>query len=133
MKIVTINSNQDLYVLGTSITSNPATENKPLNPNPLWTKTRILIQKGIHDYPAEIKDWDTIKALAKNFIITIGEVKEGELTDLTMEEAVKNKKQAESIAKEEKAVTDKKKARKQKLEELADLSLDNQYKETLID
>lgn len=133
MKIVTIHSNQDLYVLGTFITSNPSTESKPMNPNPIWTKTRILIKTGVHDYPAEIKDWDTIKALAKNFIITIGEVKEGELTDVTMEEAVKVKKQAESIAKEEKIANDKKKARKQKLEELADLSLEKQYKESLID
>lgn len=40
---------------------------------PLWPKHTILIRQGAHNYPAEIKEWPTVKALAKDKVLTIGQ------------------------------------------------------------
>lgn len=37
-----------------------------------WSKYAILLKRGQHDYPAEIVEWPTVKALAAQKIITIG-------------------------------------------------------------
>ena len=50
-----------------------------------WPKCTVLIKQGVANYPAEIVDWPTVKALAKDNIITIGET-----LDAVTEEDVKN-------------------------------------------
>lgn len=44
-----------------------------LNVKSAWVGTRILITKGTGYYPAEIQDWDAVKALAADQKLTIGE------------------------------------------------------------
>lgn len=41
-----------------------------------WPKCMVLIKAGVAEYPAEIAEWPTVKALAKDKILTIGEVVE---------------------------------------------------------
>lgn len=41
--------------------------------NPLWAKSTVDIKEGSHLYPVEIKKWSTVKALADEKVITIGE------------------------------------------------------------
>lgn len=40
--------------------------------NALWPKMSILIKEGVGTYPSYITKWSTVKALAKDKIITIG-------------------------------------------------------------
>ena len=44
-----------------------------LNVKSAWVGTRILITKGTGFYPAEIATWDSVKALANDKLLTIGE------------------------------------------------------------
>lgn len=44
-----------------------------LNVKSAWVGTRILITKGTAYYPSEIKTWDSVQALAKDKLLTIGE------------------------------------------------------------
>lgn len=76
-KMVTIQSSIDIRVtagLQHQDHSQPAA-NIPdrLKVAPEWPKHTILIYKGVHNYPAEIKDWVTVQALVKDKILTIGE------------------------------------------------------------
>lgn len=60
-----------------------------LKVNPLWPKATVLIKKGTGIYPSEIVEWNTVKALAKDKILTIGEFLdkgEDEAIDSTVEE-----------------------------------------------
>ena len=41
---------------------------------PMWAKLTIDIKKGSFVYPSEILEWNTVKALAKEKVITIGEL-----------------------------------------------------------
>ena len=41
--------------------------------NPLWPKLTVLIAQGANWYPAEIAEWNTVKALVEQGILTIGE------------------------------------------------------------
>lgn len=41
--------------------------------SPSWPKLTVLIKRGAHWYPAEIAEWNTVKALANDKILTIGE------------------------------------------------------------
>lgn len=41
-----------------------------------WPVCSILIKEGQHVYPSEIVEWPTVKALAKDKILTIGEMVE---------------------------------------------------------
>lgn len=78
--------------------------------NPLWPKLAILIKAGSHWYPSEIVNWATVKALATEGTITIGEysdtatedvVKEkGELKEKIKEVAVKTGVTLESLTEE---------------------------------
>lgn len=38
-----------------------------------WPKLRVLIKKGSYTYLADIANWNTVKELAKQRILTIGE------------------------------------------------------------
>lgn len=44
-----------------------------LKVNPLWPKATVLIRAGVGIYPSEITEWATVKALAKDKVLTIGE------------------------------------------------------------
>lgn len=44
-----------------------------LKVSPSWPKLTVLIKRGAHWYPAEIAEWNTVKALANDKILTIGE------------------------------------------------------------
>ena len=44
-----------------------------LNVKSAWVGTRIMIKKGTGYYPAEIKDWASVKSLAANKKLTVGE------------------------------------------------------------
>lgn len=41
-----------------------------------WPKCTVLIKEGVGMYPADIVEWNTVKALAKDEILTIGETRE---------------------------------------------------------
>lgn len=41
-----------------------------------WPKCTVLIKEGVGLYPAEIAEWNTVKALVKKEIITIGGTEE---------------------------------------------------------
>lgn len=47
-----------------------------LKVNSTWPKSSILIQKGQHVYPAVITTWNSVKALEKAKLLTIGEYME---------------------------------------------------------
>lgn len=49
-----------------------------LKVNPLWPKHMVLIRQGVGFYPVEIKDWPSVKKLAEDKIITIGQEVEQE-------------------------------------------------------
>lgn len=38
-----------------------------------WPKCTVLIKAGVGDYPAEIAEWPTVKALVKDKVFTIAE------------------------------------------------------------
>ena len=40
---------------------------------PQWNKLMVLITTGQHTYPAEVAEWKTVKNLAKEGVLTIGE------------------------------------------------------------
>lgn len=44
-----------------------------LKVNPLWPKLSVLILEGVHWYPSEITEWNTVKSLVNDKVITIGE------------------------------------------------------------
>lgn len=44
-----------------------------LKVNPLWPKHMVLIKQGVGFYPVEIKEWASVKKLAEDNIITIGQ------------------------------------------------------------
>lgn len=44
-----------------------------LKVSPLWPKLIVQIKEGVYWYPSEITKWETVKALVKDKILTIGE------------------------------------------------------------
>lgn len=52
-----------------------------------WPRHTVLIRQGAHFYPAEIKDWNSVKALANDKVLTLGEEKEIDESQLSEEEA----------------------------------------------
>lgn len=128
MKLVTINSSINCGVFGTAFAANRKTEGKAFNPDPsTWTKTKVNISVGIHNYPAEIAEWTSVKALVAAQKMTISAPFEGDNVDSNVISAVNQKKLADKLEKEEKIQNKKDKARKNKLEELADLAVEKQY------
>lgn len=57
-----------------------------LKVNPEWPKHQVLIRKGIKKYPAEIKAWPSVQALAKDKILTIADLGEVDMDTLDDEE-----------------------------------------------
>lgn len=75
-----------------------------LKVNASWPKATVLIKQGQFWYPSEISEWNTVKSLQKDKILTIGE-----FTDDVDEEDVKLAK--ENLANELKEMESKKKAK----------------------
>lgn len=133
MKLITINSNHDYFVYGTSYTQNNANEDaqNKLNLNPAtWTKTQVHIKAGIATYPAEIKDWDTVKALVKAMAITISDAGDGEASneDTSAVSAVKDAAKKEH---EEKAENKRREAKKKIMSDLGDSLLEKAVNENV--
>lgn len=129
MKVVTINSNRDIFVYGTDYTQNKVTDSSNMNLNSTtWLNTKILIHQGIAEYPAEIAEWKTIKCLEKAKVLTVSAPHEGTVRDED-EKAVQAKEQADIWQKQEAAINKRKKDVKDRLEELADLAIQKQVQE----
>lgn len=60
--------------------------------NPTWPNMIVQIREGIGWYPAEIVNWNTVKALAADNIITIGEYSD----DITDAEVIKKKEELQT-------------------------------------
>lgn len=67
---VTINVTPGLQ--GKDVTNPDAHIPDRLKVSPEWTRCTVLIKAGVGTYPAEIAEWNTVKALVKDEIITIG-------------------------------------------------------------
>ena len=80
----------------------------------LWPKMAILIKEGVGTYPSYITEWATVKALAKDKIITIGAY-----TDNADEAETKTK---EALDLEIKEVEDKTKTKIVKTKNLSDIA-----------
>lgn len=47
-----------------------------LKVSPEWTKCTVLIREGVGYYPAEIAEWESVKALVGCGVFTLGEISE---------------------------------------------------------
>jgi len=72
--------------------------------NPLWAKAVVLIKQGVGLYPSEIAEWNTVKALAADGILTIGEFVDDADENVKQEKEtlIKNIEEAEQKSTEEK-------------------------------
>jgi hypothetical protein len=133
MKLITINSVGDYFVYGTSFTKNSAKEddNNQINLNPTtWTNTKVLIKKGIATYPAEMADWNSVKALVAAHVITISNYADGnaETNDVA---AVNAAKKAEKEEAEQNAEIERRKAKKKIISNLGDSLLEKAVNENV--
>ena len=83
-----------------------------LKVNPTWPLTSVLIKEGTNMYPSEIVEWNSVKALERAKIITIGSY-EAETTD---EFAIKQKQELRAGIEEAERQT--KSTRKRKAKEV---------------
>lgn len=76
-KYVRIQSNQTIQVTcglqHEDVTNPDAHVPDRLKVSPSWPTCSVVISAGAHLYPSEIATWPTVKALAKDKILTIGE------------------------------------------------------------
>lgn len=131
MKLITINSNANYFVYGTTFTQNNAKEEaeNQLNLNPTtWTNTKVLIKQGINTYPAEMKDWVSVKALVNAHLITISDYADGVATSEDTA-AVNAVKKASVLESEQKAEEERRKAKKKVLSDLGNSLLEKAVKE----
>ena len=74
---VRIQSNENICVVPglhhQDVTNPDAHVPDRLKINALWPKMTVLIRQGAGVYPAEIATWETVKALANDKVLTIGE------------------------------------------------------------
>lgn len=95
-KFVQISSTVDITVTSglqnKDVTNPDAHVPDRLKINPEWPKYQVLIRKGAGEYPAEIVNWPSVKALANDKIFTIGQTFEKNV------ETDEDKKNAETIA-----------------------------------
>lgn len=68
---------------------------------PEWPKYSIQILEGVGEYPAEIAEWDTVKALVEAGVMTVSQVNEGSAKkeDIEKIQAVKAEKKLEKKTK----------------------------------
>lgn len=64
--------------------------------NPLWPKLSVQIKEGTFNYPAEIIEWPTVKALVRDKILTISVA--DEITDEEIETKEKLEKSEAEVA-----------------------------------
>lgn len=69
----TININVTSGLQHKDVTNPDAHVADRLKINALWPKMTIPILAGVHWYPAEITEWNTVKRLVKDKVLTIGE------------------------------------------------------------
>lgn len=86
-----------------------------LKVSPLWPKATVMVMEGVGYYPAEIANWPTVKALAKDKIFTIGEEVESDKS----EDENKETELKEKIKEIKSEATNKKKAKTETLSEIA--------------
>lgn len=84
-----------------------------LKVSPLWPRAMVMIKEGVGLYPAQIAEWNTVKALEKSGILTLGNIVEDDSTNVESEKLVQNLK---TIEKEE---TQKKVRRTRTLDDIA--------------
>jgi len=77
MKFIKIHSSKNIGV-SPAIRYVDATRFDSMNPNRLnvqqyWSQSIVDLKEGSHYYPALIEKWDTVQALARDGIITLGE------------------------------------------------------------
>ena len=84
-----------------------------LKVNPVWPKLRIMVKAGRHIYPKLITEWNSVKALVKDGILTIGEEADSPEDQKMEEKAADLKAELERQAK-------KKRVRDIKLEDVAE-------------
>ena len=74
---VRIQSNITIKVTGglqcEDVTNKDAHVPDRLKVNPLWPKMSCLIKAGAGVYPSYVADWNTVKCLANDKVLTIGE------------------------------------------------------------
>ena len=120
-KFVRIQSNETIHVTcglqNKDVTNADAHVPDRLKVSATWPKAIVLIQKGAHMYPSEIAEWATVKALAKDKVLTIGE-----FTDDCDDQTVIQKKNELNMAMEEikRDSTVTKRGRKTTLNEIAE-------------
>ena len=85
-KYVRIHSNTNIRVTPglqyEDVTKRDSDLQDRLKVNPLWPTAIVYIYKGSYLYPSEIAEWETVKALAKDKILTIGEFTDTEEGDV---------------------------------------------------
>lgn len=67
---ITIEVTRDLGSV--NLTNPTAPMADKLNVKPAWVPFRYLIKAGTYYYPAQIKNWKTVKALESDRLLTIG-------------------------------------------------------------
>lgn len=67
---ITIEVTRDLGSV--NLTNPTAPMADKLNVKPRWVPFRYLIKAGTYYYPAQIKNWKTVKSLEKDRLLTIG-------------------------------------------------------------
>ena len=91
----TVTINVTMGLQNQDVTNKDAHIPDRLRVNPLWPKCTCLIKQGVGLYPSEIAEWESVKALHNQKILTIGE-----FTD----DATENPEVAETSAKLSKAI-----------------------------
>lgn len=90
-----------------------------LKVSPSWPKAIVHIKAGVDIYPGEIREWETIKALEKSGVITVGDSIE-EPSEEKTKEATSLRAAMEKIEESEKKAPNNKKKKKATLEEAAE-------------
>lgn len=72
--------------------------------NPLWPKLTVLITKGANWYPSEIVEWNTVKALVEQGVLTIGEFSDNADAKVEEQKADLNRKIEEAEKKQRKTL-----------------------------
>lgn len=111
MKLVRIQSTKNIKVTSglqhLDVTNPDAHIPDRLKVSAEWPKCQVLVRQGVGEYPAEIIEWPTVKALVKDKIFTIGEE-----IDATTDEQIK---EVEKFEQEKRQI----KRREKKLEEIS--------------
>lgn len=76
-KLIRIQSTKTITVTGglnfKDVTNPDAHVPDRLKVSAEWPRCTVQIKQGVGTYPADIKDWPTVQALAKDEVLTLGE------------------------------------------------------------